>query len=125
MNDNTTKLIEQLSQKLGTTTEYLWNVLLKQAHIDATTTLLQVIFILFFGVFLYKTHIKLSKKADDGKYSENFYQKYEELAVLPMFFGAIFFLILFIAAFFSIGDIVNGYFNPEFWALNKILSTFK
>lgn len=35
MNEQTVKLVEQLAQKLGTTTEYLWNVLIKQAPISA------------------------------------------------------------------------------------------
>lgn len=39
MEEKTIKLIEQLAQKLGTTTEYLWAVLLKQAPIDATVVL--------------------------------------------------------------------------------------
>lgn len=33
MNEQTTKLIEQLAKELGTTAEYLWTVLLKQSPI--------------------------------------------------------------------------------------------
>jgi hypothetical protein len=30
-----------------------------------------------------------------------------------------------IACFFSIGNIINGFFNPEYWALKEILSSCK
>jgi len=69
MNENTAKLIEQLAQKLGTTSEYLWGVLLKQASISATVTLLKTIAILLFGWFLWKTHKRLLKKESEDRYA--------------------------------------------------------
>jgi len=125
MNDNTTKLIEQLAQKMGTTTEYLWAVLLRQAPIDSTINLIQIILVIFFGLFLYKTHKRLMAKTSDDKYAETNYEKYEMGASLPMVVGAIIFAILILASFFCIGDIINGYFNPEYWALDRVLSTLK
>lgn len=59
MNEQTAKLLEQLASKLGTTSEYLWNILLKQAPIDATVTLLQTLFLFFVGWGLWKVHKKL------------------------------------------------------------------
>ena len=122
MNDNTTKLIEQLAQKLGTTSQYLWNVLLKQAPIDATITLVQTLVILIFGYILFKLHKRLSKEKDYNGYKETGYAHYEELAAFPMIIAAIAFTILIIFCFCCFSDIVNGYFNPEYWALNKVLS---
>jgi len=124
MNENTAKLLEQLAQKLGTTSEYLWKVLLKQAPIDATVNLIQITLIMLFGLMLYKIHRKLMKK-DEGEYGETGYSKYEEMATIPMIIGGIVFVIIFICAFFCMGDVVNGYFNPEYWALNKVLSSLK
>lgn len=37
MNEQTTKLIEQLATKLGTTVEYLYNVLIQQARVEIIT----------------------------------------------------------------------------------------
>lgn len=125
MNENTAKLIEQLAQKLGTTSEYLWKVLLKQAPIDATINLIQITLIVLFGWMLYKIHRKLMVKKDYDGYNETGYSHYEELAGIPMVIGGIVFAIMFICAFCCIGDVVNGYFNPEYWALNKVMSSLK
>jgi len=123
MNDNTTKLLEQLAAKFGTTTEYLWRVLLKQAPIDSTINLIQIGLVMLFGWFLYKTHKRLMKKDGEGDYAKTYYEKYEAGAVIPMVIGAIVFAIFFLASFFCIPDVINGYFNPEYWALDKILSS--
>lgn len=125
MNENTAKLLEQLAQKLGTTSEYLWRVLLKQATIDATVNLIQITLIMLFGWMLYKIHRMLMVKKDYDGYNETGYSKYEEMAAIPMIIGCVVFAIMFIYAFFCIGNVVIGYFYPEYWALNKVLSSLK
>lgn len=119
MEENTAKLIEQLANKLGTTSEYLWKVFLKQAPIDATITLVQDVIIVIFGIILYKLHKKFLKKKEIP-YRSSMYDDNEFLRV-AMAAGAFIFIIIAAIAFFCFGDIVNGYFNPEYWALNKIL----
>lgn len=116
MNDQTAKLLEQLAGKLGTTSEYLWSVLLKQAPVAATITLIQILLVLAAGIGLWKAHQHFLN--DDNKVS--YYNLNEGLAV-PMVVGCIFWLILLIAAFFLMEEIINGYFNPEFWALDYIM----
>ena len=39
MNEQTTILLQKLSESLGTTSEYLWAVLIKQAPISATISM--------------------------------------------------------------------------------------
>ena len=117
MNDNTYKLLEQLANKFGTTTEYLWGVLVRQAAIDATIQLIQTIVILWAAFFLCKLHKKFKKNGT--------YDKYDIGAELPMVLISIVVGILVIVAFVSSGNIFNGYFNPEYWALDKILSSAK
>jgi len=124
MND-LTKLLEQLSQKLGTTTEYLWGVLIKQAHISATINLLQTIAVFVFGYGLYKIHRKLLKPESNDRHAETGYSKYQEGAAIPMIIAGIIFTIMAIACFCCLEDIFNGYFNPEYWALDKILDKIK
>lgn len=125
MNEQTAKLIEQLAQKLGTTTEYLWSVLLKQAPIDATTSLFQIILVVLFGVTLFKIHKKLSVEVKETettrRYTQTGYDKHELAAIIPMVIALIIFIVLLVASFFLINDIVNGFFNPEYWALERIL----
>lgn len=33
--------------------------------------------------------------------------------------------LLAVIAFFHIGDVVNGFLNPEYWALDRILKSVK
>ena len=126
MNEQTVVLIEQLANKLGTTSEYLWGVLIHQAPVDATITLIQIIISIILSIILYKAHIKLSKRKDYGGYNkENGYHHYQEIAAIPMFLFGIFVMMLLIISFFNIDIVINGYFNPEYWALNKVLNIIK
>ena len=118
MNEQTTKLIEQLALKLGTTTEYLWSVLLKQAYISAITTLIYLVGIIGAGFLLLKAHIAFSKETEESN------SKYWDSGELQFIMIALAFIwsVLFIVAFFSIENIVNGFLNPEYWALKEIMS---
>lgn len=118
MDNNTAKLVEQLAQKLGTTTEYLWAVLLKQAPINATVNLVQIGLIVLFGWMLYRWHIKLG--LNDDEYADG-----SGLNSLWMTIGLVVFIILSFCSFFSIENVINGYFDPEYWALKKVLSILK
>ena len=71
------------------------------------------------GVVLWKIH-KIFHK--NGVYDNDVY---EIAAPTGMFVGVIAFLILTVASIVSIGDTVTLLFNPEYWALNKILSAIK
>ena len=122
MNEETTKLIEQLAQKLGTTAEYLWRVLIKQAPISAATDLLYLVLIIITGIVLFNIHKRLAKEDEHG---DSAYFTFEEGAAVPMIIGVIIWGILFIVCFFSIGDIINGFLNPEYWALNNVLNAAK
>jgi len=122
MNDQTTKLLEQLAQKLGTTAEYLWGVLIKQAFVSAVTDLIYFIIVLIAGFGLFKLHKFLAKSNENG---DCIYEDWEEVSIPPMILFAIIWAILFIACFFSIGNIINGFLNPEYWALSEILDTLK
>lgn len=121
MNDESLKLLEKLANKLGTTSEYLWAVLIKQAPVAAITEVFYIIFTIIFGVVLVKLHMHFSN--DKNKIS------YDELDVAlgaPMLIGFLLFVIFTFGAIFgSIPVIVNGFLNPEFWALDYVLNALK
>lgn len=125
MNNETTKLIESLANKLGTTTEYLWSILLRQAPVSAFIDLVQYAIIILYVYLIYKKHQQLSvvKEWKGGYREESGYSFYEEGAFIPMLIGSIIAVILVISMFFSIPDTINGFINPEYWALKKILSS--
>jgi uncharacterized Tic20 family protein len=120
MNEQTAKLVEQLAQKLGTTADYLWSVLLKQAPISAITDLVFFAFTIILGVVIYKVHKHLLAEKDGNN---SIYYDLEEGAVVPMIFVLVIWAIMFIACLCSIGNIINGFLNPEYWALKEILSS--
>ena len=113
MNEHTAALIQNLAAKLGTTTEYLWSVLIKQAPINAATDVLQYIAAGFLAYFYYKW-----ATSDKRDYDE-FGQMFAALGVgLPL-------LIILIAIFFCFPNTITALVNPEYWALKEILSAVK
>ena len=116
---NVTELLEKLAAKMGTTTEYLWAVLLKQAPISAMTDLMYLIFVVLAGVVLYKLHIKFSEGKDNGR---SIYWQHEEAVMIPMALAIIMWFAFCIISFISIGNMIAGFLNPEYWALHEIMS---
>lgn len=115
MNDQTTQLLQQLATKLGTTSEYLWGVLIKQAPIWAgfATGLIVVSLIgsIVFGFLTYKFCIKASEndKASD---------------FLIGCISCIFLTICTVCFLVNLGEIpliIAGFNNPEYWALKQII----
>lgn len=125
MDERTAQMLEKLAQKLGTTTEYLWKILLKQAPIDATVSLFHILGCALFGFILWRIHKKLMKNESDDKYSENLYEKYEIAAALPMIIGLILFAVYLCVSVSTINYIINGYFNSEYWALKEIMNNLR
>lgn len=117
MNEQTVKLTEQLALKLGTTSEYLWGVLIKQAFISAITDLVFFVIAIILGVLLVKIHRYLS----DSNNRIN-YHKTGDSITHPMIIFSSLWIIFFLVMLFSWGNIINGFFNPEYWALQKVLT---
>ena len=110
MNEETTQLLKELTDKLGTTTEHLWGVLVTQAPISATTDLVSGI--AFLAVFFALIFVGMRK-----------FEKYEN-EVVPVISGIIggFGLIInFICFLQNISMMMAGFFNPEYWALKQLL----
>lgn len=124
MGNETVKLIEQLAHKLGTTTEYLWHVLIKQAPISAITDLLYLIFTIICGIIIYKFH-KYFKKERGDDYRSIYDDDEYSLITTAMIVITGLWVVIFIACFFSIDNIINGFLNPEYWSLKQVINTCK
>ena len=120
--ENLTALLEKLAEKLGTTTEYLWGVLIRQAPISAITDLIYFMLVILGGIALYKIHKRLMKEDESG---DSVYYNLEEGAIVPMAIAVIIWAVIFIICFFSLGNMINGFFNPEYWALDEVLGLCK
>ncbi len=102
------KLIEVLADKLGTTTIYLWKILVKQAFISGITDIIQYIIIIIATIWL--TKFTKRKVKDDM-------EDYEIVITCAMW---IVMALLLIIAFFSIGTTITAFTNPEYWALEQL-----
>lgn len=107
MNERTEKIIRDLSEKLGTTTEHLWNVLIRQAPITATIELITSILLIIAGIigWNYLSKLKLNEFDKAPMYT---------IAVILISFCIIFILC-------SLPMQIAGLLNPEYWALKQII----
>jgi len=113
MNEQTTKLIEELAAKLGTTAEHLWGVLVRQAPITATIDLVQLVGMWVLVFLLAKYAVKKWQDADT--------EDCEGRAMFATIATGICTLVAIIAFFTAPESIVAGFFNPEYWALRQII----
>lgn len=122
MDESTLLLLEKMASKLGTTIEFLWGSLLKQAPISAMKHLLFFIITTIVGVLLFILHKRLMKETEIGYSVCSVYDHLKEKATVPMVIGAIIWLIFFLTSLILLEDVITGFINPEYWALNKILN---
>ncbi len=116
MNEQTSKLIEQLAAKLGTTADYLWAVLVRQAAIHSIINLIEFVVIIAIGFIIYPIITKFYRNNEFG------YNIGPDMLVI-ITVGT--WSILFVTCLFSINGIITGFLNPEYWALQEILDTLK
>jgi len=115
-----TQLLEGLAEKLGTTTKYLWEVLIKQARIDFISTTIQYLLLaiaVFVWINLFRYCLKNHKKIyEDDK---------EMVWGISLGITSVILFILTMIAFFYINTYLASILNPEYWALQQILYTVK
>lgn len=113
MDDKTLAFLQALAAKLGTTAEYLWGVLLRQAPISGgiTPALIVLAWAAIIGGMRY-THNKVKRREwhADGE-------------AVPAF------VILGVCSIFAVlgtsfesRDAITAIINPEYWALKQVLS---
>jgi len=119
MNEQVSELLKKLSESLGTTTEKLWGVLIKQAPIEGISDTF-CSGMLFIGLFVWwKIFLRKTSRNEEGKAEwEN------ETAFGAIMFTVLYTLFSFILFSGNISIILAAFFNPEYWALQKVLSYF-
>lgn len=127
MDDKTFNALTQLAEKLGTTAEFLWAILIRQAFVDGVVNTALIVGWLILGVVLWKFHVYLCETPETTSgYKPTRYEDLEALAVVPMMVGAIIFVM---CSFFVIlglfPDAVTAFVNPEYMALDRVLKAVK
>ena len=115
MKEKLMSMLDVLAEKLGTTTELLWSVLVKQAEIESYIWLSWLLAWLFLFSILVLIFIKA---AYTGKK-----QNWEMWGCWYIGVTASICIGITVIAFCYSQYLIAAY-NPEYWALNEILSTF-
>lgn len=116
MNEKLQNALIQLAEKLGTTVEYLFSIMIRQALTQGITNLV-VAFIMVLSVTwlfkLLKTDIDELTNEQDIKFTIC-------LAMAGVLIATTGFYTL-----FSLQETITCFTNPEFWALEQILNKLK
>jgi FtsH-binding integral membrane protein len=113
MNDNVARLLEQLASKLGTTVEYLWAVMVRQAKIEAVADVVYLTICVVVLVVGIKKLINWGKENDD----------YDFGVPGPItVFSIIGLLIVGVVSLALMSELITLIGNPEYWALKQILN---
>lgn len=102
------EFLDKLATQLGTTSQYLWAVLIRQAPIDGVVSLAQ------YAVIAWASWVWVRwfrKKRD----------YIPESTGMALIVTGVVLAITIIVAFFSVPDTVSSFVNPEYWALRKVL----
>lgn len=110
MNDQIATLITELAQKLGTTTEYVWGFMVKNAMLEGISSGIAALMLLTFAIFEFHCYHKL--------YIESLKEEKKMKDESNIFIGAVSFIagILMILTW-SIPCLLN----PEYYAFQDVL----
>ena len=121
MNENTEKLVRELTEKLGTTTEHIYGVLVNQAPIVAVTDTITTVFMI---AILWAAYSLVKRKTTEPPVSDdNPYPNAEwEIEGAIFAWGAVVFygLLVAIVTCSTISTVITIALNPEYWALKQI-----
>lgn len=118
MHKDTLELVDRLATKLGTTAEYLWRVLINQTRIELIKDAAWAIVALAYLLALIPLTRYLVRRKNEAGYDDDGWI----IAIVVSMFIAAVMVVVFIS---SVSEIPTLVYNPEYWALSKILKAAK
>lgn len=119
MNERTEQLVRELAEKLGTTADHLWAVLVRQAPITSTVRVcilgLVALALLAVGVMALRA-FRRRRFPKAGDISPE---------ALGIFFWCVACGVFVIGTLTSLPIIIAGFANPEYWALQEVMRSLK
>lgn len=128
MNEQAMKALEELAKQFNTTGQYLWGILVHQALVSGVLSLVWVAIATVVTVKSIRTVKRAYSPAtiDGVQYNtlqETFNEDGEVFVniVIPALLIPIFFIVFCCA----LDNAITGLLNPEYWALDEMLSAIK
>ncbi len=119
MSDQLQKALAELAQKLGTTAEHLWGVLMRQARVEIITdcmafvgAIILVLIVIRYWFWFRDNHDEISDSL-------------EMFSVMGGVVVSLFTLIITVVSIVNLFDLPTLIFNPEYWALSQIRGLIK
>lgn len=112
--------LDALAEKLGVTAQYLWTVLLKQAHVEAVSSLCWAgagLMALVGGVLGIRCALRMKK--DKPSWTDREEMSEKAVTVLAVSIAATFIGLL--GLILNLSWVITPWLNPEFWALQQVL----
>ena len=119
MNEQTAALLQNLADKLGTTSQYLWAVLVKQAPIYSVITLVEYVAFALLLTALYRFRVPV------GKFIKAWFETEEITAFIFCVVAGLTLVTLILSCLFSVSPMLTGFLNPEYWALKEVMNAVK
>lgn len=124
MDDKVFTAIMALANKLGTTTEYLWAVLIKQAYITAfhdVVTIGALVAILTMWVRFLIRKTRTPEKTESQPYPQPEWPSDELLAAMSWIVTGFAIMIIGVIVIAGTQEILTALLNPDYWALKQII----
>ena len=121
-----TPLLEKLAAKLGTTVEMLWGVLLKQAPISGAVDLITCATLVWLAIWSFRfvqRKTTVPAATEDKRYPSAEWEG--EGKLVAWLCVAAFACFVLICVGTSAQNIFAAFLNPQYWALEQILSKCK
>lgn len=116
MNEQTEKLIREFAEKMGTTAEHLWAVVIAQSAVGAWAQILSfVIWIAILAPVWLATIGELKLEIENGKMTP------KTIAFYLSSIGLVMWVIILTS---QIPWLVTRFVNPEYWALQRVTELF-
>ena len=118
MNEQIMEILRVLAEKFGTTTEFLWSVMIRQAYVTGITQIIGFILagIFVFGWNRYVWGLRLPEEPQEDRGVDKTFGIM--MARLIGVVGAGLWALIFLCVF---TDITTALVNPEYWALKQLI----
>jgi len=113
MNEQTLQMLQALAEKLNTTAENLWAVLIAQARIEGILSSIWVVVCLVLMV----ASIKTARWIYKGVWHDD----WDEIAILPLVAVSLFGTVMIFPMVINLNWAITCFANPEYYALIHIL----